>query len=163
MAVIEDQSKLNRMKTRYLKMDWLIPLLGIAVVAGSLVAGTTYRDFERKIQTDEAYMATLDRLYEDHQISAALKTLHDGSVDAAAQRLDLLLCDHILTTNSELPTADARTRTFVADTFRRIALLRPKTANGAVSGPTQACDNDQAAAQRILALALASDHGTQAK
>ena len=151
------------MKTTYLKTDWLIPFVGVAVVAGSLVAGTTYRDLERKIQADEAYMATLDRLYEDHQISAALKTLREGSVDAAAQRLDVLLCDHILLTNAELPTADARTRTFVADSFRSIALLRPKTATAAAAGLAQVCDSDQAAVQRILALAIASDHGTQVK
>ena len=55
------------MKTRYLKIDWLIPVLGIAVVAGSLVAATTYLDLERQAQAEESFTATLDRLYEDQQ------------------------------------------------------------------------------------------------
>jgi hypothetical protein len=162
-AVVQDQTKLNRMKTRYLKMNWLIPVLGIAVVAGSIVAGTTYLNLERKTQAAEALTATLDRLYQDQMLSAALKTLHAGEAAVAAQRLDLLLCDDILRTNSELASADARTRTFVEDAFRRIALLRPKIAHGAAAGSAQDCTGDQAAAQRILELALAGDHSTQTK
>ena len=75
------------MKTRYIKMDWLIPVLGIAVVAGSLLAGTTYLNLERKIHADEAFTATLDRLYQDHQLSVALKTtaLLDGARLAAIE------------------------------------------------------------------------------
>ena len=149
------------MKTRYIKIDWLIPVLGIAVVAGSLLAGTTYLNLERKIHADEAFTATLDRLYQDQQLSAALKTIHDGEVGVAAQRLDLLLCGHILRTNSELASADPRTRTFVEDAFRRMARVRPKSPNGAATGSAQECSDDQTAAQRILDLALASDHSTQ--
>ena len=123
-ASMQDQTKVNHMKTRYLKIDWLIPVLGIAVVAGSLVAATTYLDLERKAQAEESFTATLDRLYEDQQLSTALKTLHDGAVDAGVQRLDLLLCGHILRTDSELASAGARTRTFVEDAFRRIAQVQ---------------------------------------
>ena len=151
------------MKTRYLKIDWLIPVLGIAVVAGSLVAGTTYLNLERKIHANEALTATLDRLYQDHQLSVALKTIHNGEVAAATQRLDLLLCGHILTTNSELASADPRTRTIVEDAFRRIARIRPKSAHTTAAGSTQECNEDQAVAERILELALASDHSTQMK
>jgi hypothetical protein len=151
------------MKTRYLKIDWLLSVLGIAAVAGSLVAGTTYLGLERKIHADEAFMATLDRLYQDQQLSAALKTIHKGEVDVAAQRLDLLLCGHILMTNSELPSADARPRIFVEDAFRRIALLRPKNAPDAAAGPANECSDDQKAAQRILELALAGDRSARAK
>jgi hypothetical protein len=151
------------MKTRYLKIDWLIPVLGIAVVAGSLVAATTYLDLERKAQAEESFTATLDRLYEDQQLSTALKTLHDGAVDAGVQRLDLLLCGHILRTDSELASAGARTRTFVEDAFRRIAQVRPKSAHSAAAGSGQECSDDQSAAQRILELALAGNHSTQTK
>src|ERR1035437_10752963 len=131
------------MKTRYLKIDWLIPVLGIAVVAGSLVAGTTYLNLERKIHANEALTATLDRLYQDHQLSVALKTIHNGEVAAATQRLDLLLCGHILATNSELTSADPRTRTIVEDAFRRMARIRPKSAHGMAVGSPEACRDAQ--------------------
>jgi hypothetical protein len=161
-AAIQNQTKLKRMKTTQLKMNWLIPVLGIAVVAGSLVAGTTYRDLERQTQATEASTATLDRLCEDLQIGSMLKTIQDGKVEGAAQRLDLLLCGDILRTESELESADAFTRRCAEDAFRRIAQTRPKAANEAAVGSTQRC-TDSAAAQRILELALAHNPGTQTK
>ena len=162
-TAIHNQTKLKRMKTTQLKMNWLIPMLGIAVVAGSLVAGTTYRNLERETQANEALTATLDRLQHDLEISATLKTIHDGKVEGAAARLDLLLCGNILRTDSELGAADPQTRVYVEDAFRRMALLRPKTANGAAAAPTQECTDDRAAAQRILELALAHNPGTQTR
>jgi hypothetical protein len=151
------------MKTRYLKMNWLIPVLGIAVVGGGLVAGTIYLDLERQLHAEQAFTATLDRLFQDQQISAALKRIHDGEAEGAAQRLDMLLCGNILRTDAELASADARTRAYMQLTFRRIARLRPKTADGAVTGSTHECDGDRAAAQRILELALAGDPGARTK
>jgi hypothetical protein len=150
------------MKTRYRMMNWLIPVLGIAVVAAGLVAGKSYTGLERKVQADEAFIPTLDRLQVDRQFSVALKALHDGEVDKAAQYLDLVLCWHILRTDAELGSADAQTRAYVQDVFRRIARVRPKTADGAAAGSTQEC-SAQAAAQRILDLARAGDPSTRTK
>ena len=138
-------------------------MLGIAVVAGSVLAATTYLDLQRKTQAAEAFTATVDRLYQDHQLSAALKVIHEGQVEAAAQRLDLLVCGNILRTDSELASADARTRVFVQEAFRRLALVRPMGAKGAAPGSTQECNDDRAAAERILTIALASPHNTQTK
>jgi hypothetical protein len=157
------ETKLNYMKTRSLKTDWFIPLVGIAVVAGSVVAGSTYLDLERMTAAEEAFTVTLDRLYHDQQIAAALKTIRDGEANVAAQRLDLLLCEHILRTDSELRSADARTRTFVENAFRRIAMIRPKTANGAAASSAQECSDDQTAAENILSKALGIAHTAQAQ
>jgi hypothetical protein len=66
-------------------------------------------------------------------------------------------------TNSELASADPRTRTIVEDAFRRIAQVRPKSAHSAAAGSGQECSDDQSAAQRILELALAGNHSTQTK
>ena len=151
------------MKTISLKTNWFVPLVGIAVVAGSVLAGSTYLELERMIAAEEAFTATLDRLYHDQQVSVALKSIHDGEVDVAAQRLDLLLCAHILKTDAELASADARTRTFVEDAFRRIALVRPKRANGAAASSAQECSDDQTAAERILSKALVIAHTAQTK
>ena len=99
--------ELSGVKTRCFRIDWLIPVLGIGVVAGFLVAATSYRAFQRQADVEGAFMPTLDRLSHDHTLRLALKTLHDGRVDEAAQRLDLLLCWEILRADAELASADA--------------------------------------------------------
>ena len=140
------------MKTKYLKMNWLILLVGMVLVAAGFAAGTTYLDLARKIHSDEVFSATLDRIYQSQRLSAVLKTLHDGDVATAAQRLDLLLCDNILIINSELASADDLKRAYVKDAFRKIARLRPTNA-GTTAGATQELNNDQIEAEKILAQA----------
>ncbi len=143
------------MKTRHLKTKWLIPLLGFAVAAGGFKAATTYLDLQRQTQSEEAFSATLDRLYADQRISAALKTLHDGDVNAAARRLDLLLCENILLSNAELALATGRQRAYVEDAFVKIARSRPKNAESP-AGAILEVSYDQIKAQRILEEACAA-------
>ena len=138
------------MKTSYWKKDWLSLLVGTVVIAATVMAATAYFDIERRIRADEAFSATLDRLSADQELSVALKEIHDGKGNAAAERMDLLLCGHILLTDSELPSANARTRSYVEIAFQRIARLRPKTGGPAPVHAARECDNDQAAAERIL-------------
>ena len=158
-AVIQNETKLNYMKTRDLRVNWLIPLLGIAMVAIGVVAGTAYLKIERRADAEEAFTATLDRLYQDNELSMALKTLHEGDAAAAARRLDLLLCEHIVRTDSELPSADARTRAFVENAFQRMALVRPRVAEAKPADPANDHSDDQIVAERILSRALsASPH-----
>ena len=151
------------MKTRYLKTDWFIPLLGIAVAVGALVTGKAYFDLEQKIHAGEASLATLDRLHQDQAIVAALKQIHEGKVDEATQRLDLLVCQDVLLTNSELESADAGTRTVVEDVFRRIALRRPQNPQGAPGSAAQERNQDQVSAEKLLKLASAGDPRAQAQ
>ena len=152
------------MKIREFRIDWLIPFVGIAVVAISVVAATTYFDCERKANAAEAFAVTLDRLFHDQQLSMVLEQIHQGEVTAAAKRLDLLLCGDVVRVDSELASADARTRAAVEDVFRRIALIRPKIAAGGANGSAQVPSDGQIEAQRILTLALgAAAHAAQAK
>ena len=151
------------MQTRCFKMDWLIPTLGIAMVAGCLVAATTYRELERQAHASETCLATLDRLSHDHTLSLVLKSLHDGEVDQAAQRLDLLFCWDILRADAELGSADARTQAWAEDSFRRIARVRPKNAEGPAADSARDYSEAQADAQRLLELALAGGHNAQTR
>ncbi|HOX56537.1 MAG TPA: hypothetical protein P5205_06370 [Candidatus Paceibacterota bacterium] len=151
------------MKISYLKTEWLAPVLGAAVVAGSLMATTTYLDLERKVRANEALMQTLDRLSQDQTVCAALKSIHDGDVEGATRRLDVLLCENILKLNADLESTDVRTRTYVEDNFIRIALTRPKTAGAEATGSNPISTEDQAAAERILSKALANIHTAQAR
>jgi hypothetical protein len=141
------------MKTGNWKADWLAPLVGVAVVGGSLMAATTYLNLEQKVRASEAFSVTLDRLYQDQRLSTVLKSMHDGQVKAAAQRLDGLLCQNIIRLDSQLGCADPQTRTCATDAFRRIGLLRPKNAARAA----QDCTEDQITAERILARALGEE------
>ena len=139
----------------------MIPVLGIAVVAGCLVAATTCRELERRARAEEAFIPALDRLSYDHTLSLVLKPLHEGEVDKAAQRLDLLLCWDILRADAELASADPKTQAWMEDIFRRIARARPKTAEGTATSSTPEPNEAQAAAQRILELALTGTQGVQ--
>jgi hypothetical protein len=143
------------MKTRYLTIRWLIPLLGFAVAAGGFRAATTYLDLQRKTQSEEAFSATLDRLCADQRISSALKTLHDGDVSTAARRLDLLLCENILLANTELASASDQQRSYVQDAFVRIARLRPRNSETSAGASLELSD-DQIKAERILEEACAA-------
>jgi len=151
------------MKTRYLKTDWLLPLVGIVVVAGSLLAARTYFDMEQQAGAEQALGTTLDRLQHDLKLCGVLKAIHNGEVAGGAQRLDLLLCDDILELHAGLTAADLRTRTYVQDAFRRIALLRPKIGAGTAASAAPERSHDQAAAERILASALGAGHIAQTK
>ena len=148
------------MKTRCFKVGWLIPVLGIGVVVGFLMAATTYRGFERQAELDSAFMPTLDRLCNDYTLSQVLRMLHDGGVDEAAQRLDLLLCWDILRQDTELASADHRTRAWVEDTFRRIARVRPKMAKGAAGASDLVTCGARAEAERVLERALTASQRT---
>jgi len=140
------------MKTKYVKLDRLTCLLGIAVVAGGIVLGATYLNLERKIHSTEAFMATVDHLYQDQVLSRALRTLHDRNPGMAAQRLDLLLCDDILRLDAELASADARQVAYVRCCLTRIAHLRPSNPPTA-AGAALEISEDQIEAEKILARA----------
>ena len=136
------------MKADFIRISWLIPVLGLALVAAGVMVGATYLGLERQIDSGQAFAATLDRLYQDQKLSVVLKTLHDGDVALAAQRLDILLCENILAVNSEIASADSRQQAYVQDAFVRIAQLRPKNAH--TKSAAQELNNDQIEAERIL-------------
>jgi hypothetical protein len=163
VAVIHNRPTLEVMKTTFTTKDCLIPLLGMILVAGTLVVATSYYRLTERTQDAETLSATLGHLYEDQQLSLALKSIHDGQVQEAARRLDLLLCNHILRTDSELDSADPRARMFVTDAFRRIALVRPNTAAGQAAGSGQEVGDCQAAAEKILTRALGSAQTAQVR
>jgi hypothetical protein len=114
------------MKTKHIKMGWLTPVLGIALVTGGVMAATTYVGLERKIVSGQVYAAILERLYHDQQLSAVLRTIHDGEADAAARRLDLILCDDILAVNSLVASAGNAERDYAQTMFAQIARQRPE-------------------------------------
>ena len=138
------------MKTIYFKVRWLLPVLGIALVGGGLAGATAYVSLQRRLQSAEALGVTLERLRLQQQLSLVLKSLHNGELNAAAQRLDVMLCDSVLLVNSELASADDSRRACVQDAFARVARLRPRNSD-ALAGATRELYNEQIEAERILA------------
>jgi hypothetical protein len=140
------------MKDAYVKMPWLIPVLGIALVAGGLIGAATYVELERKTHDAETSIATTVRLCHDLELCAVLRTLHQGDINSAARQLDLLLCNDIVAVNSRLASADTDDRAFVKNAFVRFSLVRPKSAE-LLADVTQELRGDQIEAENILARA----------
>jgi hypothetical protein len=149
------------MKTPWFGKSWVIPLLGIAVAVGVWMARTHYLRLEQQARSAEVLQGMMDRLYHDQHLGVALKRLHEGDVDVAVQRLDVLLCDDILRLNSELEGADENAKRCVGEVFRRIARVRPVTSEPANSGTASGWAYTQTAAQRILSLAMANEPRAQ--
>jgi hypothetical protein len=138
------------MKDKNINIKWLMPGLGIAVVAGALMGAATYSKLQQQAHSNENFYAMLQRLKLDAGICAGLRALHEGDVNSAAQRLDRLLCDDILRLNSELPSLEGADRAFMQNTFARCALVRPKCA-ALLAGTRQQPNDDEVEAERILA------------
>lgn len=151
------------MKTIIVKKSWVIPLLGIVLVAGTVLASRCYCNLEQKTHDAEALSTTLGHLYEDQQLSMALKSMRNGDVAEASRRIDQLLCNNILLTDAELASADVRTQAFAEEAFRRIALTRPKATSEGASSPGQGYFDSQTAAEKILSRVLSSGQTAQAR
>ena len=142
------------MKT--LEMRRLAAVLGLVLVAVGGVGWATYLKLERDIQASEALAAKMDRLCQDHTISAVLKTIQEGDVAGGAQRLDLLLCDDLLRLGSQMESADPERQAYTQRLLAKIARLRPN--NAVISaGTTRKLYADQIAAEKLLTLAAARE------
>jgi hypothetical protein len=139
------------MKNTTISINWLVPILGIAWLAGGLMGAATHSKLEQNTKTHsgEASCAILDRLRLDWRICGALRSMHEGGVNAAVQKLDLVLCDDIIAINSELASAEAADRAFVTNAFESFARVRPKSA-ALLAGTGQELSYDQIEAERIL-------------
>jgi hypothetical protein len=144
------------MKTYYVRINRLIPLVGVMLVVAGVVAVVTYVDIEHKIHADEALTEQFYRLYYDHTVSTVLKKMQEGDVLGAKRRLDLMLCGDILEVNANLASASDRQKAYTQHVFANIARTRPSNALIA-AGTTDELSNDQVEAQKILMLASAGN------
>jgi hypothetical protein len=141
------------MKTNNWRVECLVAVLGVGVVVAVLIGVRSYVRVEREARATEALTATLDQLYHDQSLSLAIRRIHEGDAAGASRQMDLLLCDDILLLKAQLGSADERTRTLVADGFRRIGRVRPRTEPAVSTAAGYEGSEDQVAAQRILELA----------
>ena len=70
-------------------------------------------------------------------------------MSAGARRLDLMLCEDIISINSRLASLEEWDRAFIKNAFARLALVRPKSAQ-LLTHATEALRDDQVETERIL-------------
>jgi hypothetical protein len=140
------------MKTNRITIHRLLLLLVIVLGAGSVLVTVKYLSLERRTHADQEVEATLERLWQNQQLCSVLRTSQEGDVSAAAMNLDLRVCGDILAVNSQLASADERTRMFIKWSLANLALVRVKNAQ-ASAGAKQAIHPQQIEAERILAKA----------
>src|SRR5512140_612515 len=105
------------MKTSYIRMKRLIPLVGVVLAVAGISAAATYINIERDISADQALTAQFHRLYYDHTVSTVLRKMQEGDALGAKRRLDLMLCDDILEINANLASADDRQKSYTQHMF----------------------------------------------
>jgi hypothetical protein len=147
------------MTTRCFRMDWLFPVLGVAVLVCVCAGTIAHKKVERRVVAEETCVPALNRLRHDHALSLALRALHEGRADEASQRLDLLLCWDILSTDAELASADPALRDWAQSVLARIAVARPN--KGATTASDPSSGGIQEEAQRVLERAVASERRHQ--
>ena len=98
------------MKARTFGTDWLIPVLGIALVGGGYFPMKSYLGLQELILSAEQYSATVDRFREDCDLSQVLKQAHASGCATTARRLDELLSANLATYGARLASADPNTQ-----------------------------------------------------
>jgi hypothetical protein len=156
-------NKHGDMKTNWLNRKWLIPLLGIAVAVSAIAVQTRCARLERQARSADALQAMVDRLFDDQNLSAALRKIHDGDTAAAAQQLEIMLCNDIVRLNSQMEEADEHTKVWVAQAFERMAHAHPIDTEMAAGQGKPGWMDTQAAAQHILALAQVNGPRAESK
>jgi hypothetical protein len=143
------------MKTNIYRIDWLIPVLGIALVGGGYFLTKSYLGLKEGMRSGEQCSATVDRLVEDLRLNQILMQAENGGCAETARSLDELLSANIADENSQLASADSDTRAMVAFCFKHIA--RQRSQNSPVGADLPAGRSDrEAAAPKILTQTLAS-------
>jgi hypothetical protein len=140
----------------------LAVLAGIGVVACAVLAATTCFNLQRQLYAEQEFTLTLERLCNDQALCVAMKKFRAGEKEEAMRCLDLLLCQHVLVTDDELASADARARECIELAFRRMALMRQKPGEGWADA-TQSRAEEQSAAEKVFLRALGSVRTARAK
>ena len=143
------------MKTKTLRINWLIPVLGIALVCGGYFAMKSYSEFQEQIRYAEQSIATCDRLWEKVDLSQIMVQAQHGGCSMTALSLDGLLSASLWTESGQLAPADTNERAMVEVVTRFIDRRRPEstpTAGGVRAGGSE----QEVAGQRILTQTLAS-------
>ena len=147
------------MSIKCLRLKWLVALLIIAAIGAGYPVAQRYLETQSRIRSAENANAMLERLAQDQKLNTILRLLKAGAVDDATRRLNHLLCENIVNVNAQLASIDDRNRAFAQQTFSRMAQCCPKPSPAAVAAFLGERHYEEIEAGKILALAVAADHG----
>ncbi len=143
------------MKTRTFRIDWLIPVLGIALVGGGYFPMKSYLGLQEQTRSAEQFKATVDLLWEDVDLSRLLMQAQGSGCATTARSLDELLSAHLATDSPRLASAAPETRALVQVVARFVDRRRSESTPMAGDVPAGGSDRE-VAGQRILTQTLAS-------
>jgi hypothetical protein len=143
------------MQTSTFKIDWLIPVLGIALVGGGYFPMKSYLGFQEELRSNDQLTVTLERLREDCDLSQILTQAQAGGCSVAARGLDEVLSANLATHSARLASSDADTRGLLEAVVSFIDRRRSESASMAADGLVGHSDRE-VAGQRNLTQTLAS-------
>jgi hypothetical protein len=123
------------MKTNVFKVDWLIPVLGLALVGGGYALTKSYLGLQAEIRAEEQLMVTINRLAEDCRLTQVLLEAQDTGCTVTARSLDELLSANIAAVSSELTSADPQAQAIAEACFKHIARRRSQNSPMAANLP----------------------------
>lgn len=154
-ATKRQQENGEQMKTRTFRADWLIPVLGIALVGGGYFAMRSYLGLQEQIRAGEQYSATVDRFWADCDLSQVLMQAHASGCGTTARRLDELLSANVATYSARLASANPSTQGLVEAVTGFIDRRRSESNPTAGDMPASLSERE-VAGQRPLMPTLAS-------
>ena len=101
------------MKASVFRVDWLIPVLGIALVGAAYCLMKSYAGYEQEFRSANQTMAICDRLVEDCNLTRSLVQAQNDGCAATSRGLDALLCSDMATVKADAASADPRTQRIV--------------------------------------------------
>jgi hypothetical protein len=128
----------NHMKTRVFRIDWLIPVLGIALVGGGYFPMKSYLGLQEQIRSWEQLEATMDRLLECCDLSRVMVQAQSGGCASTARSLYELVAANLATESAGLASADPDARAVVERVAEYIDRRRsespPMAGDGSAAG-----------------------------
>lgn len=143
------------MKTNTVRMNSLIPLLGIVLVGGGLAAGRSYLGFEQQIGTGLQFIETLDRIDEAARLLRIQTQVQKGGCAGSVPSLDESLSESLVTLDRELASPDERARVMVKVLFDYMARRQSQNSPMAASLPV-VLSVTELGARKLVAQSLAS-------
>jgi len=112
------------MRTQYSKLNWLSPVLGIALVGGGYVLARSYAGYDEQIRSQTQSGATVDRLLETCHLGRARAGFYNTECAAQADRLDELLSADVAGIKADLPAVDPQTQALAESCFKHLNRLQ---------------------------------------
>jgi hypothetical protein len=146
----------NQMKTRTFRIEWLFPVLGIALVGGGYFPMKSYLRLQEQIRSGERVKATADRLLDTCAVSRVMVQAQSGGCASTARRLDELAAANLATESAGLTSADPEARALVELVAKYIDRRRSESPPAA-GGESAGRSGYEVAGQRILTPTLGGE------